>query len=188
RVEIKSNEVLGTVEVRVAGLEKVVRLPAGELELTPAQLQESKSDIDAYLLECLKVQINGKEVEAEPGALEPVHAATGATALPVPVGRRGEARSALVHALFHRHQEPPGSGHRLVGWSAENLHQVRPVRARPDRGAAQPDDPKHCRRVHPLGDAPHLRWVRSHRVPHGLAPGRAASARYGASRALVPGG
>ena len=79
RVEIKSNEVLWTVDVGVAGLEKVVRLPAGELELTPAQLQESKSDIDAYLLECLKVQINGKEVEAEPGALEPVHAATVAT-------------------------------------------------------------------------------------------------------------
>ena len=76
RVEIKSNEVLWTVDVGVAGLEKVVRLPAGELELTPAQLQESKSDIDAYLLECLKVQINGSEVEAEPGALEPVYGAT----------------------------------------------------------------------------------------------------------------
>ena len=49
-VEIKPTEVLWTVNVGVAGLEKVVRLPAGELELTEAQLQDSKSDIIAYLL------------------------------------------------------------------------------------------------------------------------------------------
>jgi hydrogenase/urease accessory protein HupE len=79
RVEIKANEVLWTVDVGVAGLEKVVRLPAGELELTDAQLQESKSDIVAYLLECLKVEINGNPVEAEAGALEPVYASTVAT-------------------------------------------------------------------------------------------------------------
>ena len=63
----------------MAGLEKVVRLPAGELELTVDQLQEAKSDIDAYLLECLKVEINGSPVEAEAGALEPVYASTVAT-------------------------------------------------------------------------------------------------------------
>ena len=79
RVEIKPNEVLWTVDVGVAGLEKVVRLPAGELELTDAQLQEAKSDIDAYLLECLKVEINGSPVEAEAGALEPLYASTVAT-------------------------------------------------------------------------------------------------------------
>jgi len=78
-VEIKPHEILWTVDVGVAGLEKVVRLPAGELELTDAQLQESKADIDAYLQECLKVTINGTEVEAEAGALEPVYAATVAT-------------------------------------------------------------------------------------------------------------
>ena len=79
RVEIKANEVLWTVDVGVAGLEKVVRLPAGELELTEAQLQQSKADIVAYLLECLKVDINGNPVEAEAGALEPIYAATVAT-------------------------------------------------------------------------------------------------------------
>jgi hydrogenase/urease accessory protein HupE len=78
KVEIKPNEVLWTVDVGVAGLQKVVRLPAGELELTEAQLQDSKSDIVAYLLECLKVEINGNPVEPEAGALEPVYA-TGPT-------------------------------------------------------------------------------------------------------------
>jgi hydrogenase/urease accessory protein HupE len=78
-VEINPHEILWTVDVGVAGLEKVIRLPAGELELTDAQLQESKADIDAYLQECLKVTINGTEVEAEAGALEPVYAATVAT-------------------------------------------------------------------------------------------------------------
>jgi hydrogenase/urease accessory protein HupE len=78
KVEIKPNEVLWTVDVGVAGLQTVVRLPAGELELTEAQLQDSKSDIVAYLHECLKVDINGNSVEAEAGALEPVYA-TGAT-------------------------------------------------------------------------------------------------------------
>ena len=77
--EIRPNEVLWTVDVGVAGLEKVVRLPAGELELTVDQLQEAKSDIDAYLLECLKVEINGSPVEAEAGALEPLYASTVAT-------------------------------------------------------------------------------------------------------------
>ena len=78
KVEIKPNEVLWTVDVGVAGLEKVIRLPAGELELTEAQLRAAKSDIVAYLLECLKVDINGDSAEAEAGALEPVYA-TGTT-------------------------------------------------------------------------------------------------------------
>ncbi len=71
---MKPNEVLWTVDVGVAGLEKVVRLPAGELELTAAELQDSKSDIVAYLQECLKVDINGNTVEGEPGALEALYA------------------------------------------------------------------------------------------------------------------
>jgi hydrogenase/urease accessory protein HupE len=78
KVEVKPNEVLWTVDVGVAGLEKVIRLPAGELELTEAQLQAAKPDVIAYLLECLKVEINGNSAEAEPGALEPVYA-TGTT-------------------------------------------------------------------------------------------------------------
>jgi hydrogenase/urease accessory protein HupE len=81
RVEVRGNEVLWTVDVGIAGLEKVVRLPAGELKLTEEQLQEAKNDIVAYLLECLKVEINGKAVEPEVEALEPLHAilvATGA--------------------------------------------------------------------------------------------------------------
>lgn len=73
KVEIKQNEVLWTVDVATQGLEKVVRLPAGALKLTEPQLQEAKTDIVAYLLECLKVEINGVSVEAEPGTLEPVY-------------------------------------------------------------------------------------------------------------------
>lgn len=74
KVEIRPHEVDWTVDVGTAGLEKVVRLPAGELKITESQLQEAKSDIVAYLLEYLKVEINGNAVEAEPGALEPVYA------------------------------------------------------------------------------------------------------------------
>src|SRR5262249_29970062 len=65
KVEVKPNEVLWTVDVGVAGLEKVVRLPAGEIELTEAQLQAAKSDVVPYVLECLKVEINGNAVEGE---------------------------------------------------------------------------------------------------------------------------
>jgi hydrogenase/urease accessory protein HupE len=79
KVEIRPNEVNWTVDVGTAGLEKVVRLPAGELHLTEAELQEAKPDIVAYLLENLKVEINGTPVEAEPGDLEPVHDAWAGT-------------------------------------------------------------------------------------------------------------
>jgi hydrogenase/urease accessory protein HupE len=74
RVEIRPNEVLWTVDVGTLGLEKVVRLPATELKLTEPQLQEAKSDIVAYLLDSLKVEINGKAVEPEVGTLEPLYA------------------------------------------------------------------------------------------------------------------
>jgi hydrogenase/urease accessory protein HupE len=72
-VEITPHEVLWTVDVGIAGLEKVVRLSAKEMEITDAQLQEAKPDVVAYLLESLKVDINGDEVEGEPGELEPVY-------------------------------------------------------------------------------------------------------------------
>ena len=73
KMEVRPNELEWTVDVGTAGLEKVVRLPAGELKLTEAELQEAKPDVVAYLLECLKVEINGTAVEPEPGALEPVY-------------------------------------------------------------------------------------------------------------------
>jgi hydrogenase/urease accessory protein HupE len=72
-VEVKGNEVIWTVEVATQGLEKVMRLPAPALKLTEPQLQEMKGDLVSYLLECLKVEINGVSVEAEPGTLEPVY-------------------------------------------------------------------------------------------------------------------
>jgi hydrogenase/urease accessory protein HupE len=74
KVDIRPNEVDWTVDVGTAGLEKVVRLPESERNLTEPMLQEAKPDIVAYLLEVLKVEINGKPVEAEPGAIEPVYA------------------------------------------------------------------------------------------------------------------
>ena len=79
KVEVRGNEVLWTVDVGVAGLEKVVKLPAPELKLTEEQLQDAKNDIVAYLQECLKVEINGKPVEPEVGALEPLYAPLVAT-------------------------------------------------------------------------------------------------------------
>jgi hydrogenase/urease accessory protein HupE len=59
--------------VATDGLQKIVKLPAETLKLTEAQLQEAKPDIVAYLLECIKVEINGVSVEGEPGPLEPVY-------------------------------------------------------------------------------------------------------------------
>jgi hydrogenase/urease accessory protein HupE len=73
KVEIRPNQVDWTVDVGTAGLEKVVNLPAGELKITEAELQEAKPDIVAYLLENLKIEINGNPVEPEPGELEPVY-------------------------------------------------------------------------------------------------------------------
>jgi len=73
-VEVSQNEVLWRVDVPIGGLAKVVKLPADDpLKITDAQLQEARSDIVAYLLEVLKVEINGNPVEAEPGALQPVY-------------------------------------------------------------------------------------------------------------------
>jgi hydrogenase/urease accessory protein HupE len=59
--------------VATQGLEKVLKLPADALKLTEPQLQEAKRDIVAYLLECIKVEINGVSVEAVPGTMEPVY-------------------------------------------------------------------------------------------------------------------
>src|SRR5437867_2580570 len=73
KIEVKQNEIDWTVDVGVAGLEKVVRLPEKEINLTETQLQESKPDVVAYLIENLKADINGSPVEPEPGALEPVY-------------------------------------------------------------------------------------------------------------------
>ena len=61
------------MDVATEGLAKVVRLPANPFKLSEAELQDAKSDIVAYLLECLKVEINGDSVEAAPGALQPVY-------------------------------------------------------------------------------------------------------------------
>ncbi|HKW90962.1 MAG TPA: HupE/UreJ family protein [Methylomirabilota bacterium] len=72
-MEVRQNEVIWTVEVATQGLEKVLKLPAQATKLTESQLQAMKSEIVAYLLESLKVEINGAPVEAEPGALGPVY-------------------------------------------------------------------------------------------------------------------
>ncbi len=57
----------------IGGLTKVVKLPDDLAKLTEAQLQEASGDIVAYLLETLRVEINGNSVEAEPGALQAVY-------------------------------------------------------------------------------------------------------------------
>jgi hydrogenase/urease accessory protein HupE len=65
--------------VATEGVQKVVKLPADALKLTDPQLQEAKRDIVDYMLECIKVEINGVPVDAEVGAMEPVYDKVAAT-------------------------------------------------------------------------------------------------------------
>ena len=73
RVQVAPPDVTWTVNLSLFGLEKVVSLPAGPVELTERQLQALKPQIVEYLRTCMKVEINGAVVEGEAGALEPVY-------------------------------------------------------------------------------------------------------------------
>jgi hydrogenase/urease accessory protein HupE len=73
RVEVKDDAVLWTVDVALLGLEKVLSLPAGPVELSEFQFQGLKDEIARYLATCMKVEIDGKGAAGEPGALEPLY-------------------------------------------------------------------------------------------------------------------
>jgi hydrogenase/urease accessory protein HupE len=73
-IDVTQHEVLWTLDVATEGLRKVVGLPVDNvITLTEPQLQESKARIIDYLLESIKVEINGVPVDAEPGPLIPVY-------------------------------------------------------------------------------------------------------------------
>ncbi len=71
-VEVKGKELVWTVDVPLQGLEKVLKLPADILDLTESQLQGMKGDVVAYLLTCMKVEIDGSFVPPEPGGIKPI--------------------------------------------------------------------------------------------------------------------
>src|SRR5262245_4393419 len=72
RVEVRDDGVVWTVDVSLQGLEKVLRLPADPVEMSETQFRGLKDDIVKYLRTCLKLEINGAEVEGEAEALEPL--------------------------------------------------------------------------------------------------------------------
>ena len=92
RVDVGEREVVWTVDVAVAGLEKVMKLPAPPLDLSDRDLQGMKADVADYLVRCLSVEINGAAVKGEPGRLEPVMEAFIASGEPVIAHARQEFR------------------------------------------------------------------------------------------------
>lgn len=72
RVEVKDDAVVWTVDVSLQGLEKVLKLPADLYDLTDRQFLGMKDDIVRYLRTCMKIEINGVEVEGEAEGLEPL--------------------------------------------------------------------------------------------------------------------
>src|SRR5687767_2485927 len=72
KVDIRDDGVVWTVDVSLQGLEKVLKLPADPVELSDSQFLGMKDEIVRYLRTCLKLEINGAEVEGEAEALEPL--------------------------------------------------------------------------------------------------------------------
>ncbi|HZE99485.1 MAG TPA: HupE/UreJ family protein [Planctomycetota bacterium] len=73
RVEVKDDVLTWAVDVSLQGLGTVLTLPAPAIDLTERQLQAFKPEILKYLRSCMRVQVNGVELEPEDGALEPVY-------------------------------------------------------------------------------------------------------------------
>jgi hydrogenase/urease accessory protein HupE len=73
RVEVKGDEVVWSIDVALQGLQKVIEFRADPIDLSERQLQEMKGAITQYLGKCLTVEINGREVQAEAGTLEPLY-------------------------------------------------------------------------------------------------------------------
>jgi hydrogenase/urease accessory protein HupE len=73
RVEVRPDEVVWSIDVALQGLQKILEFPADPIDLSERQLQEMKGAITRYLGKCLSLEINGREVQAEAGTLEPVY-------------------------------------------------------------------------------------------------------------------
>jgi hydrogenase/urease accessory protein HupE len=83
-VQVSEREVRWQVDVGVAGLAKIVTLPAPEGRLRPADLEAVRAPIAAALARGLGVRADGVDLRAEPTTLEPLlepDPATGAQTL-----------------------------------------------------------------------------------------------------------
>src|SRR5436190_20420816 len=72
-VRVESHEIVWKVDVGLAGLEKVLKLPTGTAQLSEGQLQLLKPEIAEYLRSGISVEINGRFSVAEVGGLEPLY-------------------------------------------------------------------------------------------------------------------
>lgn len=73
RIEVGDAGITWTVDVSLAGLEKVLKLPADPIDLTERQFQGMKESVVGYLRTCMRVEVDGADVEAEAGPLEPLY-------------------------------------------------------------------------------------------------------------------
>jgi hydrogenase/urease accessory protein HupE len=92
-VVISDHEVVWKVDVGMAGLAKVVKLPVRETDLDEAGLQALRPEIARYLASGLALRIDGVAVAARPGILEPRYETLPET------GKTGIAR--VVLTLHH---------------------------------------------------------------------------------------
>ena len=72
KVDVRDDGIVWTVDVSLQGLEKVLKLPADPVELSDSQFLGMKDEIVRYLRTCMKLEINGAEVQGEAEALEPL--------------------------------------------------------------------------------------------------------------------
>jgi hydrogenase/urease accessory protein HupE len=82
-VEVGEREVVWRVDVGVAGLAKVIRLPAPEAELDEADLRAIQGEVGRYLAAGVDVRVNGVRLPAELGPLEPRFEGTAAAGRPL---------------------------------------------------------------------------------------------------------
>jgi hydrogenase/urease accessory protein HupE len=73
RVEVRTGEVVWTIDVALQGLQKVLEFATDPIDLSERRLQDMKGPIAGYLGKCLSVEINGQPVQAEAGTLEPLY-------------------------------------------------------------------------------------------------------------------
>ncbi len=73
RVDVKDDGVTWSVDLSMQGLEKVITLPGSPVELTERQFRALQPEIVKYLRTCMKVKINGVEVDGVAADLEPLY-------------------------------------------------------------------------------------------------------------------
>jgi hydrogenase/urease accessory protein HupE len=73
QLQISKHEAIWDVDVGLLGLEKVMKFPAGPVELTEFQLQSMRDQIVQYLGDRLSVEINGHATTPAVGPLEPIY-------------------------------------------------------------------------------------------------------------------